>query len=83
MGVSLAGYSTDFWSSYVAFEKQCAKYDVSLVGPISANGDAGKQATQIRKLIDQGVDALDHEPGGQRGDRADARLRRQQARPGR
>jgi simple sugar transport system substrate-binding protein/ribose transport system substrate-binding protein len=59
IGVSLAGYSTDFWSSYVAFEKQAAtKYGVSLVGPISSNGDAGKQATQIRSLITQGVDAL-------------------------
>jgi ribose transport system substrate-binding protein len=48
VGVSLAGYSTDFWSSYVAFEKAAAKqYGVTLVGPISANGDAGKQATQI------------------------------------
>ena len=25
IGVSLAGYSTDFWSSYVAFEKAAAK----------------------------------------------------------
>jgi ribose transport system substrate-binding protein len=59
VGVSLAGYSTDFWSSYVAFEKQAAKtYGVSLVGPISANGDAGKQATQIKTLIDQGVNSL-------------------------
>ena len=59
IGVSLAGYSTDFWSSYVAFEKAAAlKYGVSLVGPISSDGDAGKQATQIRSLIDQGVDAL-------------------------
>jgi ABC-type sugar transport system substrate-binding protein len=59
IGVSLAGYSTDFWSSYVAFEKAAAgKYKVSLVGPISANGDAGKQATQIKTLIDQGVSAL-------------------------
>jgi ribose transport system substrate-binding protein len=59
IGVSLAGYSTDFWSSYVAFEKQAAtKYGVSLVGPISSNGDAGKQATQIRTLISQGVNAL-------------------------
>jgi len=59
VGVSLAGYSTDFWSSYVAFEKAAGKkYGVSLVGPISANGDAGKQATQIRALIDQGVKAL-------------------------
>ena len=52
IGVSLAGYSTDFWSSYVAFEKAAArKYGVSLVGPISSDGDAGKQATQIRTLI--------------------------------
>ena len=59
IGVSLAGYSTDFWSSYVAFEKAAAaKNGVSLVGPISANGDAGKQATQIKTLIDQGVSAL-------------------------
>jgi ribose transport system substrate-binding protein len=59
IGVSLAGYSTDFWSSYVAFEKQAAaKYGVKLDGPISANGDAGQQATQIRTLIDQGVKAL-------------------------
>src|SRR5262245_21861540 len=59
VGVSLAGYSTDFWSSYVAFEKAAAKkYNVTLVGPISANGDAGKQATQIKTLIDQGVYAL-------------------------
>jgi len=59
IGVSLAGYSTDFWSSYVAFEKAAGtKYGVSLGGPISSNGDAGKQATQIRSLIDQGVNAL-------------------------
>jgi ribose transport system substrate-binding protein len=59
IGISLAGYSTDFWSSYVAFEKAAGvKYGVSLVGPISSNGDAGKQATQIRTLISQGVDAL-------------------------
>jgi ribose transport system substrate-binding protein len=59
IGVSLAGYSTDFWSSYVSFEKAAAAKDgVSLVGPISSNGDAGKQATQIRTLIDQGVNAL-------------------------
>ncbi len=59
IGVSLAGYSTDFWSSYVAFEKQAgAKYGVTLVGPISSDGDAAKQATQIRTLISQGVNAL-------------------------
>ena len=59
VGVSLAGYSTDFWSSYVAFEKAAAaKNGVTLVGPISADGDAGKQATQIKSLIDQGVNSL-------------------------
>jgi ribose transport system substrate-binding protein len=59
IGVSLAGYSTDFWSSYVAYEKQYAKqYGVTLVGPVPANGDAAKQATQIRTLITQGVQAL-------------------------
>jgi simple sugar transport system substrate-binding protein/ribose transport system substrate-binding protein len=59
IGISLAGYSTDFWSSYVAFEKAAGKqYGVTLVGPISSNGDAGKQATQIRTLISQGVNAL-------------------------
>jgi len=59
IGVSLAGYSTDFWSSYVAFEKQAGtKYGVKLVGPISSDGDAAKQATQIKTLIDQGVNAL-------------------------
>jgi simple sugar transport system substrate-binding protein/ribose transport system substrate-binding protein len=59
IGVSLAGYSTDFWSSYVAYEKQFAKkYDVTLVGPVSANGDAAKQATDVRTLITQGVQAL-------------------------
>jgi ribose transport system substrate-binding protein len=59
IGISLAGYSTDFWSSYVAFEKTAGtKYGASLVGPISSNGDAGKQATQIRTLIDEGVNAL-------------------------
>jgi ABC-type sugar transport system substrate-binding protein len=59
VGVSLAGYSTDFWSAYVAFEKlAAAKYGVKLDGPISANGDAGQQATQIRTLIDSGVNAL-------------------------
>jgi ribose transport system substrate-binding protein len=59
IGVSLAGYSTDFWSSYVAFEKAAAtKNGVSLVGPISSDGDAAKQATQIRTLISQGVNAL-------------------------
>ena len=81
IGVSLAGYSTDFWSSYVAFEKAAGtKYGVSLVGPISSNGDAGKQATQIRSLIDQGVERADHQPGRQRRDRSHARVRGEQAR---
>ena len=59
IGVSLAGYSTDFWSSYVSYEKQFAgKYGVSLIGPVPANGDAGKQLTDIRTLISEGAQAL-------------------------
>jgi ABC-type sugar transport system substrate-binding protein len=59
IGVSLAGYSTDFWSSYVSYESQFAKkYNVSLIGPVPANGDAGKQLTDIRTLISEGAQAL-------------------------
>jgi len=59
LGVSLAGYSTDFWSSYVSYEKRYAKrYGASLIGPVPANGDAGKQLTQVRTLITQGAKAL-------------------------
>ena len=59
LGVSLAGYSTDFWSSYVSYEKQYAKqYGASPIGPVAANGDAAKQATDVRTLIAQGAQAL-------------------------
>jgi ribose transport system substrate-binding protein len=59
IGVSLAGYSTDFWAAYVQYEKQYAKADgLSLVGPVSANGDAAKQATDITTLLNEGVKAL-------------------------
>lgn len=59
IGVSLAGYSTDFWSSYVSYEKKFAgTYGVSLIGPVSSNGDAGKQLTDIRTLITEGAQAL-------------------------
>lgn len=59
VGVSLAGYSTDFWAAYVQYEKKFAAADgISLVGPVSANGDAAKQATDIQTLLNQGVQAL-------------------------
>jgi simple sugar transport system substrate-binding protein/ribose transport system substrate-binding protein len=59
VGVSLAGYSTDFWAAYVQYEKQYAAQDgLSLVGPVSANGNAAKQATDIQTLLNQGVKAL-------------------------
>jgi ribose transport system substrate-binding protein len=59
IGVSLAGYSTDFWAAYVQYEKQFAKADgLDLIGPVSANGDAAKQATDITTLLNEGVKAL-------------------------
>jgi simple sugar transport system substrate-binding protein/ribose transport system substrate-binding protein len=59
VGVSLAGYSTDFWAAYVQYESKDAAADgISLVGPVSANGDAAKQATDIQTLLNQGVKAL-------------------------
>jgi ribose transport system substrate-binding protein len=59
VGVSLAGYSTDFWAAYVQYEKGFAKTDgLQLVGPVSANGDAAKQATDITTLLNEGVKAL-------------------------
>ena len=59
VGVSLAGYSTDFWAAYVQYEKQDAKADgLTIVGPVSANGDAAKQATDITTLLNEGVKVL-------------------------
>ena len=59
VGVSLAGYSTDFWAAYVQYEAQYAKQlGLTLDGPISANGDAATQAAQIQTMINQHVNAL-------------------------
>ncbi len=57
--VSLAGYSTGFWAAYVQYEATFAKQDgLTLVGPISANGDAATQASQLQTCINQKVNAL-------------------------
>lgn len=59
VGVSLAGYSTDFWAAYVQYEATYAKQlGLTLNGPVSANGDAATQAAQIQTMINQHVDAL-------------------------
>jgi simple sugar transport system substrate-binding protein/ribose transport system substrate-binding protein len=59
VGVSLAGYSTDFWAAYVQYEATYAKQlGLTLDGPVSANGDAATQAAQIQTMINQHVDAL-------------------------
>lgn len=59
VGVSLAGYATDFWAAYVQYEAQYAKQlGLTLDGPISANGDAATQASQIQSMINQHVSAL-------------------------
>jgi ribose transport system substrate-binding protein len=59
VGVSLAGYSTDFWAAYVQYEATDAKQlGLTLDGPISANGDAATQSSQIQTMINQHVNAL-------------------------
>jgi simple sugar transport system substrate-binding protein/ribose transport system substrate-binding protein len=59
VGVSLAGYSTDFWAAYVQYEGAYAKQlGLTLDGPISANGDAATQSSQIQTMINQHVSAL-------------------------
>jgi ribose transport system substrate-binding protein len=59
VGVSLAGYSTDFWAAYVQYEATYAKkLGLTLDGPVSANGNAATQATQIQTMINQHVNAL-------------------------
>lgn len=59
LGVSLTLNNTDFWTSYIGYEKKFAdQYNAQLIGPVVANGDAGKQFTDIRTLIAQGAQAL-------------------------
>ena len=69
VGVSLAGYSTDFWSSYVAFEKAAGKkYGVSLVGPISANGDVRRRVHPRTRPAEQIVEISGRGEGKERTD---------------
>lgn len=59
LGVSLTLNNTDFWTSYISYEKKFAhQYKAQLLGPVVAAGDAGKQITDIHTLIAQGAQAL-------------------------
>lgn len=59
LGVSLALNNTDFWTSYISYEKQFAdKYHAKLIGPLVSNNDSGKQSSDIHTLISQGAQAL-------------------------
>jgi ribose transport system substrate-binding protein len=59
LGVSLTFNNTDFWTSYISYQKQFAdKYHAKLIGPLVANNDSGKQISDIRTLISQGAQAL-------------------------
>jgi len=59
LGVSLTFNNTDFWTNYITYETQFAKqYNATLIGPLVANNDAGKQITDIHTLIQEGAQAL-------------------------
>lgn len=59
LGVSLTLNNTDFWTSYISYEKKFAgQYKAQLLGPLVAAGDPGKQITDIHTLIAQGAQAL-------------------------
>src|SRR5437879_5000431 len=59
LGVSLTFNNTDFWTSYISYEKQFAgQYHAKLIGPLVANNDSGKQITDIHTLISEGAQAL-------------------------
>ncbi|MEV0841448.1 sugar ABC transporter substrate-binding protein [Actinocatenispora sera] len=59
LGVSLALNNTDFWTSYIGYQKQYAKqYHAKLIGPLVNNNDSGKQISDIRTLISEGAQAL-------------------------
>lgn len=59
LGVSLTFNNTDFWTSYISYEKQYAtRYHAKLIGPLVANNDSGKQITDIHTLISEGAQAL-------------------------
>lgn len=59
LGVSLTFNNTDFWTSYISYEKRFAgQYHANLIGPLVANNDSGKQITDIHTLISEGAQAL-------------------------
>jgi ribose transport system substrate-binding protein len=59
LGVSLTFNNTDFWTNYISYEtKFAAQYHATLIGPLVANNDAGKQITDIHTLIQEGAQAL-------------------------
>src|SRR5437588_7929115 len=59
LGVSLTFNNTDFWTNYISYEAKFAtQYHATLIGPLVANNDAGKQNSDIHKLIQEGAQAL-------------------------
>lgn len=59
LGVSLTLNNTDFWTSYISYQKRFAgTYKAKLLGPLVANNNSGKQVSDIRTLISQGAQAL-------------------------
>lgn len=59
LGVSLSFNNTDFWTNYISYETKFAtQYNATLVGPLVAAGDAAKQITDVRTLIQEGAQAL-------------------------
>jgi simple sugar transport system substrate-binding protein/ribose transport system substrate-binding protein len=59
LGVSLTFNNTDFWTNYITYEQKFAtQYHATLIGPLVANNDAGKQLTDVRTLIQEGAQAL-------------------------
>jgi ribose transport system substrate-binding protein len=59
LGVSLTFNNTDFWTNYISYEQKFAKqYNATLIGPLVANNDAGKQLNDVKTLIQQGAQAL-------------------------
>src|SRR5690348_11354250 len=59
LGVSLTFNNTDFWTNYISYETKFAQqYNATLIGPLVANNDAGKQITDIHTLIQEGAQAL-------------------------
>src|SRR5436305_7405483 len=59
LGVSLTSNNTNFWTNYISYKAKFAtQYHATLIGPLVANNDAGKQITDIHTLIQEGAQAL-------------------------